>query len=211
MATIVKKIQNTLKYWYVPAIIGILFIVMGVYLFTVPEATYLSLVILFSLSFLITGILETWFSIQNREDLEGWGWYLASGLFSLLIGIVLILRPEIAATTLPFFVGFSLLFRSFQGLGFAFEVKKHGVINWGNLAIISILGLIFSFFLIANPIFTSMSLVVLTALAFIFPGIHAIILSFQLRKLKRLPKTLKKEFQSKMDALKNEYYNRFDD
>lgn len=209
MSTIAKKIQNTLKYWYVPAIIGILFIVMGVYLFTVPEATYLSLVLLFSLSFLLVGGLELWFSMQNRGELDGWGWYLASGLFSLIIGIILITKPDMAAETLPYFIGFSLLFRSFQGLGFAFEVKEHGYLNWGNLAIISILGIVFSILLIANPVFTGLSLVVLTAMAFIFPGIHAIILSFQLRKVKRLPKKIKKEFQSKMDALKKEYYGEY--
>jgi uncharacterized membrane protein HdeD (DUF308 family) len=96
----------------------------------------------------------------------------------------LIAKPEVAATALPFFVGFSLLFRSFQGLGFAFELKNYGVLHWGNLAIASILGIVFSMLLIAQPIFTGISLVVLTALSFIFAGIAAIVLSFQLKKIK---------------------------
>ena len=199
MATFLKTIRNTVKYWYVPAIIGILFIILGGYLFSVPEATYFSLVLLFSLSFLFSGILEIWFSIENRAELEGWGWYLASGIFGLLIGMLLIAKPAVAATALPFFVGFSLLFRSFQGLGFAFELKNYGIPKWGNLAILSALGIVFSFLLIANPVFTGMSLVVFTALSFIFAGISAIVLSFQLKRLKILPGKLRKE-------LKEEYY-----
>ncbi len=207
MATFLKTVRNTVKYWYVPAIIGVLFIILGGYLFSIPEATYFSLVVLFSLSFLFSGIWEIVFSIQNKDELEGWGWYLTSGIFSLLIGIVLVSKPDVAATTLPFFIGFSLLFRSFQGLGFSFELKNYGVIKWGNLAILSILGIVFSFLLIANPIFTGISLVVMTALSFIFVGISAIVLAFQLKKLKTLPGKLRKELKDKIEDLKEEYYN----
>ena len=114
MATFFKTIRKTVKHWYVPAIIGALFVVLGFYLFTVPLETYATLTALFSISFLVTGILETWFSIQNREELEGWGWHLISGLFSLAIGILLVTKPEISALTLPMFIGFSLLFRAFH-------------------------------------------------------------------------------------------------
>ncbi|SEM45682.1 Uncharacterized membrane protein HdeD, DUF308 family [Chryseobacterium taichungense] len=202
MAKFLKTIRNTVKHWYIPAIIGVLFILLGGYLFSVPAKTYFTLTIFFSLSFLFSGILEILFSVRNKEELEGWGWYLTSGIFTLLIGIVLITKPEVAVTTLPFFVGFSLLFRSFQGLGFAFELKHNGVINWGNLAILSVLAIIFSFLLIANPIFTGMSLVVITALSFIITGISAIVLAFQLKKLKTLPGELK----DKIKYLKEEYY-----
>jgi uncharacterized membrane protein HdeD (DUF308 family) len=206
MATFLKTIRNTVKHWYIPAFVGILFIVIGGYLLTVPEATYFSLVVLFSLSFLFSGILEILFSIQNREELEGWGWYLAGGIFSFLIGVLLISRPDIAATTLPFFVGFGLLFRSFQGLGVAFELKNYGVLKWGNLAILSVLGILFSFLLIDNPIFTGISLVMMTSFSFIFVGIYALVLSFQLKKLKTFPKKLKKELKDKIEDLKEEYY-----
>jgi uncharacterized membrane protein HdeD (DUF308 family) len=207
MATFLKTVRNTVKNWYIPAIIGVLFILLGGYLFSVPVATYLTLTIFFSLTFLFSGILEIVFSVQNKDELEGWGWYLTSGIFSLLIGIVLVSKPDVAATTLPFFIGFSLLFRSFQGLGFAFELKNYGVIKWGNLAILSILGIVFSFLLIANPIFTGISLVVMTALSFIFVGISAIVLAFQLKKLKTLPGKLRKELKDKIEDLKEEYYN----
>lgn len=211
MATFLKTIRNTVKNWYVPAIIGVLFIILGIYLFAVPAATYVSLTIFFSMAFLFAGIMETWFSVQNKQELEGWGWYLASGIFTLLIGLLLVARPDVAATTLPFFVGFSLLFRSFQGLGFAFDLKNYGVMRWGNLAIFSVLGIIFSFLLIANPIFTGISLVVMTALAFITAGIYGIVLAFQLKKLKTLPGKLKNELKDKIESLKEEYYKNIGD
>ena len=175
-------------------------------MFTVPASAYLSLVMFFSVSFLVSGILETFFSIQNKDELEGWGWYLASGVFTLLIGILLVTKPLVSATALPFFVGFSLLFRSFQALGFAFELRNYGSLKWGNLAIASILGIVLSFLLIANPIFTGMSLVVMTALSFIFTGVAGIVLAFQLKKLKTLPQKINKELKEKIEELKEEYY-----
>ena len=69
MAIFFKTIRNTIKHWYVPAIIGALFIVLGGYLFTVPESAYLSLVMLFSISFLASGIMEIFFSVQNKDEL----------------------------------------------------------------------------------------------------------------------------------------------
>lgn len=206
MATFLKTIKKTVKHWYVPAIIGVLLIVFGIYIFTTPLETYGTLTMLFSLSFLFSGIAETFFSVQNRKIIEGWGWYLTGGIFNSIIGLMLLSRPEISAFTLPLVVGFTLMFRSIQGLGFSFELKNYGSLKWGNLAIASILGLVFSIILLFNPIFTGISLVVMTALAFIFSGITGIVLGFQLKKLKALPSKIRKELNEKIEVLKKEYY-----
>lgn len=203
MATFLKTIKKTVKHWYVPAIIGVLLIVFGIYIFTTPLETYATLTMLFSLSFLFSGIAETLFSVQNRKIIEGWGWYLTGGIFNTVIGLMLLSRPEISAFTLPLVVGFTLMFRSIQGLGFSFELKNYGSLKWGNLAIASILGLVFSIILLFNPIFTGISLVVMTALAFIFSGITGIVLGFQLKKLKALPSKIRKELNEKIEVLKN--------
>jgi len=203
MTTFLKAITSSVRYWYVPAIIGVLLILLGGYLFTVPVAAYLTLVMLFSISFLVTGLLEIYFSFSNKDELEGWGWYLTGGIFSTIIGILLMATPQVAAAALPFFVGFSLMFRSFQGIGIAFEMKNYGILDWGNLAIISVIGVIFSFLLIAHPVFTGLSLVVLTALSFIFSGVSGVVMAFQLKKLKSHPA----EFKEKIEQLKKEYYS----
>ncbi|WP_415542729.1 HdeD family acid-resistance protein [Empedobacter stercoris] len=185
---------------------GVLLIVFGIYIFTTPLETYATLTMLFSLSFLFSGIAETFFSVQNRKIIEGWGWYLTGGILNTVIGLMLLSRPEISAFTLPLVVGFTLMFRSIQGLGFSFELKNYGSLKWGNLAIASILGLVFSIILLFNPIFTGISLVVMTALAFIFSGITGIVLGFQLKKLKALPSKIRKELNEKIEVLKKEYY-----
>lgn len=205
MAKFFKTIHRSVKHWYIPAVIGVLLIILGIYISTVPLSTYLVLTTLFSISFLASGILEIFFSVQNKESLDGWGWYLTGGILSTLIGIILIIRPEVSAAMLPFYIGFSLMFRSFQGLGLAFDLKEYGIVSWGNLALLSVLGIVFSLLLITYPLFTGLSLVFLTAFSFISVGIAAVILSFNLKKLKNLPSKMSNEFKEKIEDIKKEY------
>lgn len=83
-------------------------------------------------------------------------------------------------------------------------MKSSKVLGWGNLAIASVLGIILSFLLIANPLFTMVSVVTLTALSFMMVGIAAIVLAFNLKKMKDLPNKLSKEAKDRIQELQNE-------
>ncbi len=185
-------------------IIGILFMMFGFYLFTIPMEAYLALSVLFSVSFITSGLFEILFSIQNNSIIKGWGWYLVSGIFSLTMGIYLLVNPAISMAVLPFVVGFTLMFRSFQALGFAFDLRERRILSWGNLALAGTLGIIFSFLLLANPFFTSLSLVSLTALTFIFTGIASMVLSFNLKSINDAPNNMSPELKSRIESLETE-------
>lgn len=204
MEYLLKSFTKTVKHWYFPLILGVLFIICGLYVFISPAETYLTLALLFALSFLVWGLSDMFFSIDNRKSLRSWGWYFVGGLVSLLMGFYLLIHPVVSMEVLPFVVGFMLLFRSFELLGFAFEVKEAGVLNWGNLAIASVLGIIVSFVLLAWPVFTGVWLVVLTGLAFIFTGIASIILSLNLKKLKAWGDKLSGDLKDRIKKLNSE-------
>lgn len=204
MANLLSSIVSTVKHWYIPLIIGIVFIVCGIYIFTSPLETYIGLSVIFSISFIFSGIADLVFSIQNASSLRGWGWYLVSGLLSLAMGIYLVIRPDVSMATLPFVVGVTVMFRSFQLLGFSLDLKEAGSQKWGNLAVLSVLGILFSFLLVANPLFTGLSLVTLTALTFIFSGVASCMLAFDLKKVKGYPQKLSNELKNKISALKIE-------
>ncbi|MBL0295235.1 MAG: DUF308 domain-containing protein [Saprospiraceae bacterium] len=207
MTSLLHQISNSVKHWYLPLIIGVLFILFGIYIFTVPLETYLTLSIFFSASYIVSGLMDIFFSIGNNKTLKGWGWYLVGGIFTLAIGIYLAIYPSISMVVLPFFVGFTMLFRSFQLLGFSFDMKDLKILNWGNAAITSVLGIILSLLLLANPIFTGISLVTITALSFIFVGIASVVLAFNLKKLKDFPDKLTPELKSRINAIQDEIIN----
>ncbi|MGM1428829.1 HdeD family acid-resistance protein [Sphingobacterium lactis] len=193
-----------MKYWYLPLILGILLIVCGIYVFTAPLETYVTLSVLFSISFVVSGLFDIIFSLSNRKSISGSGWYLVSGLLSFLMGIYLIIYPGISITILPFVAGFVLMFRSFQLLGFSFDLRDIGILRWGNLAVWSVLGILLSFMLIANPFFSGISLVVLTGSAFILAGISSVFLAFDLKKIKDFPKKLGHDLKSRIQKLQEE-------
>lgn len=204
MSSLFQTLVNGVKHWYIPMIFGIIFLICGFYTLSVPLETYLTLTIIFSVTFLVSGISEIFFSLQNRESLLGWGWYLVDGILSTLVGMYLIANPEVSMTTLPFVVGFVMMFRAFQLLGFAFEMKQAKMLNWGNLALVSVLGVILSFLLLSSPVFTSMSLVVLTATSLIFTGIASILLSLNLKKLNDAPEKLDDNLKKRISDLEQE-------
>ena len=204
MSSLFQTLVNGVKHWYIPMIFGIIFLICGFYTLSVPLETYLTLTIIFSVTFLVSGIAEIFFSLQNRESLLGWGWYLVDGILSTLVGIYLVANPEVSMATLPFVVGFVMMFRAFQLLGFAFEMKQAKMLNWGNLALVSVLGIILSFLLLSSPIFTSMSLVVLTATSLIFTGIASILLSLNLKKLNDAPVKMDDNLKKRIADLEQE-------
>ena len=181
-----KTIKNGIKHWYLLLIVGLLYIAVGIWVFLTPLSSYLTLALLFSISFLASGISEIIFSISNRKELDSWGWKLASGLLTAIVGLILLASPLLTITTLPLYVGFVLLFRSIMAISFSIDLHSYGVPQWGWLSFMGVLGLIFSYILIWNPVFAGLTLVYWTGLALITLGIFSISFSAQLNKLRKI-------------------------
>ncbi|AWW32052.1 HdeD family acid-resistance protein [Echinicola strongylocentroti] len=182
MNTGANRLEKTIRQWYILFIVGLVFIGLGVYTFVTPAKAYLALSIVFSLSFLITGLGEISFSLINKRIFDRWGWILAFGLLNCLVGILLLSRPEVSLATMPLYLGFLILFRSVGAISYAYEIKQMGVTDWSGVLSLGILGVIFSFILIWNPILGGLTIVSWTALCFLSIGILSVYLSLQLRK-----------------------------
>ncbi len=201
---IFKTIRNSIKYWYIPLIVGLLFIGVGIYTFMSPMESYSALSTIFSISFLFIGLSEIFFSIANRDEIDNWGWTLIFGIFTFVLGVLLVMNPAISMTTLPIYVGFLVLFRSIGGISFAIELKNNGILDWGNLMVIGVLGVLFSFVLIWNPLFGGMTIVFWTGLAIISAGIFSIYLSLKLKKIKSIPSKISSALKKEYEAIKQE-------
>lgn len=204
MVNVLKTVTSAIKHWYLPLIVGVLFILFWIYIFTVPKGAYITLAILFSISFIVSWVFEIFFSVQNKKDLDSRGWYLAGWILGLVIWIILLVYPETALVSLPFVVWFVLLFKSIQLMWIAFDLKRFHIMSWWNLAIASLVWIVISVLLLLNPVFTWISLVILTALGFIVSWISLVILSFNLKKIKDLPKKAKKAIEEAIDEVLDE-------
>lgn len=179
---VLNHVRETVKHWYLLLILGIVLIGVGIWVFLTPVEAYITLAMLFAFTFLVAGIMEIIYAVSSRKLLDNWGWTLVGGIIDFMIGVLLVTQPGISMIALPFYVGFAIMFRSVMTIGWALEIKRQYIKDWGNLLAIGILGLIFSFVMIWNPLFAGMTLVFYTALAFIIAGISQVYLSFSLKK-----------------------------
>lgn len=200
----IKTVTNAVKHWYVPLIVGLLFLALGIYVFATPVSAYLTLAFIFSLSFLFSGFSEVAFALVNRNELDNWGWTLISGIVSLVLGGVLLAHPEISVAALSYYIGFVVLFRSFMAISTALDMRHYNLPDWGTLLFLGILGLIFSGILLWNPVFAGMTLVFWTAAAFVAIGIFNIYLSLRLKKLHNLHDSMPEELKERYHRIKIE-------
>ncbi|HLW30657.1 MAG TPA: HdeD family acid-resistance protein [Aequorivita sp.] len=208
---LLKSFKNSIRHWYIPLLVGLLFVVISIVVFTSPLTSLLTLSIFFALSFLFGGLSEIVFSIANRNRLDNWGWSLVFGIITFIIGTSLIMHPALSISVLAFYVGFLLLFRSISSISFALDIKKYGSKNWGAMLIFGILGAIVSFILIWNPVFAGMGVVVLVALSFLFAGLFSILLAFQLRKIHKSSKNISAKLKERYDELMLEIRDEWND
>lgn len=180
-----KTAIGSAKYWYLPLITGIIFILVGIWVLRTPLGSYVTLAMLFSFTFLITGLIEIIYAIANRKNIDSWGWSLAGGIVDFLIGILLVSQPQISIAFLPIYIGFGILFRSAVAIGWAIELKRQKVTDWGNLLGIGILGSVFAFIILWNPLFAGMTVVIYTGIAFLLVGLFQIYHALRLRKMKK--------------------------
>ena len=206
-----KSLKQTIKHWYIPLLVGIFFVVVSIVVFSSPAGSLVALSLLFALSFLFSGLSESLFVLANKDHLDNWGWSLALGIITLIVGFLLLLNPALSLTVLAFYIGFVILFRSISTIGFAIDVKKYGSKNWGGLLVLGIIGTIVSFILIWNPLFAGLSVVILVALSFLFAGLFSILLAFQLRKLHKSSKRISANLVERYDAIVKEIRAEWDD
>jgi uncharacterized membrane protein HdeD (DUF308 family) len=190
-----KSIRNVINHWYLVTIIGIIFILLGIWVFRTPLASYLVLATIFSVSFLIAGIAEIAFALGNRKQLDHWGWFFGSGILSTLIGMLLISNPGLSMVTLPLYIGFGVMFRSISAISFAFNLKEIGS-EYHSILYMGLAGMVLSFLLIWNPTVVGMTLVTMTALIFILLGMIAIMLSLKMKKFHDFPGKLKDRIET---------------
>ena len=202
--SIFKTFTETIKHWYIPAIVGSIFIAVGIYTFASPATSYVALSILFSLSFLFAGLSEISFSLTNKNEMDNWGWMLAFGILTTVVGGLLLANPEVSMLTLSFYVGFLIIFRAISAISFSLDLKDYGIGDWGALMALGVIGLIFGVLMIWRPTFAGMTIVVWTGLAFITTGIFSLYLSFKLKKLNELPQKMPEDLKIRFRELQQE-------
>jgi uncharacterized membrane protein HdeD (DUF308 family) len=147
-----------------------------------PVASFATLGIFFAIAIAINGIIEIGFALTNYRSVHGWGWHLAGGVLDLAISGMLFFNPVLMASSLSFFVGFWLMFRSIAIIGRCFDLPAvWPEKSW--MAALGFAGLGLSFMILYNPALGVVSLVILAALSLISIGLFYIFLGLHMKSI----------------------------
>ena len=183
MNTFIDTINFKVKNWWFSLLLGLFYILIAICLMFTPLASHIALSVLFSVSMFISGTLEILFAIANKKNISSWGWYLASGIIDLILGIYLMSNINLSMAILPFIVAFWLMFRGFTSTGYALDLRHYGTHNWGWYMVFGILVILGSIGIIWQPALGALSLVYMIAYTLLIFGIFRIMLSFELKSL----------------------------
>lgn len=131
MNELVGGLGYAVKNWWMSLLLGLLYIAVALCLLFAPVSSYVALSVIFSISILVSGVLEVFFAAGNKKTISSWGWYLAGGIIDLLIGIYLVFYPLVSMELIPFIVALWLMFRGFTLCGYSTDLKRYGTKDWG--------------------------------------------------------------------------------
>lgn len=165
--------------WWLGAIGGLINIILGVLLLSVPVRTVLVMVFILGYYWVFSGIFTL---VHMFIDRQAWGWKLISGAISILAGFYILRYPLLGALSIP---AMAILFLGIQGLitGVVSLVMASKGGGWGS-ALTGALSLIFGFVLIANfaNLSTIISLVWIVAMVSLGGGAIQVFLAIAQRK-----------------------------
>lgn len=184
METVINnEVQHSVKHWWASLLLGIVYIIVAVWLMFSPLTSYIALSVVFSVSMLVSGIVEIIFAIGNRKTVSSWGWYIVGGLIDLVLGVYLIANPLISMEVIPFVIAFWLMFRGFSSIGYAIDLKRYGTRNRGWYIAFGVIAIIFSLIILWQPAIGALYAVYMLSFTFFLIGLFRVMLSFELRRL----------------------------
>lgn len=178
-----NMLKETVKYWWISLIVGLLAIATGVLAFTMPMGIIAVLTVFFVANFLASGIFDIFFAISNHKNLNGWGWNLTLGIISVVFAIFLLLRPVESMLAFVLLAGFWVMFTSIASISGSVEMQRAGIGGWGWLLAFGIIGIVLSYVLIINPSFAASFIVGIFAITMMLYGTARIYYAFTMRRI----------------------------
>jgi len=123
VAVFVSGAHSELWWWLV--IEGSFGILIGILTLIQPAAMAFAWIFVIAAWALVTGILEIFTAIRLRKMISGEGWMIASGILSVLFGILVALSPESGIFAVGLIIGIYALMFGVTMLMLAFRLRKH--------------------------------------------------------------------------------------
>jgi len=172
---------RNLKYWWIPLLFGIIFVVTGIWILQSPAESFEKITKLIGIIILVSGTAELILTLYSRRGIPGWGYQLVGGFVDIGIGLILILNPTILLKLITIFVAIWLMISGVMVLVHGSESKKAGSSFWKWEFVMGALLIVLAIILLWHPMVIGLTIAIWTALAFIVLGVFRIALTIKLK------------------------------
>ena len=173
--------------WWLVLLRGIAAVLLGILLFTNPDAILSVVIIFLGIYWVVDGIITLLASFTGREEHSNWGWGIFVGIISILAGLAVLSQPVLTAIFTAQFivslVGIMIIISGVSSIATGFRLRKTSG-EW-MMILGGVLGLILGLLLLMNPLFSALVFVNITAIFSIIGGFALIVMAFQVKKLKK--------------------------
>jgi uncharacterized membrane protein HdeD (DUF308 family) len=182
MSTLEKRSST---YWWTPMLFGVIFIITGIWILSSPVESFEQITRLIGVIILLSGATQVFLVVAHRKAYSRQGFQAFGGIIDLVIGLILILNPELLLRIITLFVGIWLAVSGISLLVRAVEARKAKLIRWKWELGLGIFFLLLAGLFFWHPMFIGITIAIWTALAFIILGVFRIALTLRLRRQSR--------------------------
>lgn len=173
------KISTKMRTAFVTS--GILSLLLGIIVLIYPIATMATLAVLLGCGLLVTGISYIIAYCTDKEFKSSPTWVLVIGILDVLIALFLLFNIPATTMALPFVIGFWILFNGVSRIAASVSFQRLGIKNWWIVLMAGIIGIIFAFLIMFNPVVGAVLIAVYLGIYFMLIGIMNIAEAFLVR------------------------------
>lgn len=171
--------ENKKRFDWFSLIIGILFVVAGIYSFIRPDKTLHLLSIIVGIIFLLRGIYQLWFRQRISQLLnEKSGWLIFTAILDIILGIIFLFQPGFGVLFIAIIFAIWFILDSAGELASAKFFKAFHRGYYWFIIILAIISLLLGVILLFSPLLSAMTVVWLISTFLIVFGVMKFIQAF---------------------------------
>ena len=175
-----EAIRGVTRAWWLFLILGVLWILFGMFVLSYNVGSLLALAIFAGVTFIMTGITQ----ILAAGRMESWGWlYWVGGALSIIAGIIAFVWPGRTLLVISVVLAWFLVFKGI--IDIVTSLSNHGRPYWWMTLILGILELLLGMWAVGYPGRALVVFVNLVGIYAIFYGFTELFAAFDLRGLGR--------------------------
>lgn len=135
------------KFLYSSIIISIIMFIIGLIFIIYPEVSFTTITYILSILLIVNGI---YFLIEKESSIF-FSSFLTLGVIELLLGIIMLVNPDIVKTLFPIVAGIIMITKSTLDLRLSILLYRNNINSWLSLLVCSIISIICGLIIILNP------------------------------------------------------------